>query len=189
MKCFTYPVTRRLLCTIATASSIVISGHFLTDVTDPLYSSFKVSPDRSFDISVATENYETDSHLSPGMTRNYDPYIINKGNYDVYVFMEVTIPDNCFSLTDMDDNWYPVVSDGNRTIYAYGSESSMTTLKRRGKDFTYTPMLCSGVRLSDNVCNNATKNNQIIARGYAIEADQIDDNNPITVWQILEKNL
>lgn len=148
----------RLHFLLIAISLAVISGFmglaaYLTDVTDPLSATFKVRYGRDFGIGISSDSYSENADIIPGETAAFDPKLTNSGNYDAYVFMEVTLPDQTFSLSEISSDWHPLTSVTDKTVYYYGTSSDLTALAaiEKAEDGSMTPSqtspLCSGITL------------------------------------------
>lgn len=153
-------------------------------------------------------NSDDVKNITPGAEIEKDPIISNIGKNGEYVFLTVTVPyaedlvvanpdgtkrdadqTQLFSYT-VNDGWKQVgqvikntADKTNTYIYAYGTESELTALEA-GKN---TPALFNSVTFVNAVegqnLENSTQSIEISA--YAIQADNMDSDLPITVWNII----
>lgn len=178
------------LATTVLAAALAAAASLLIKVTTPLKSDFQMKYGSSLDISVNTDQYESDVIIIPGKACTYDPYIKNSGDYDAYVFLEVTLPDQTFHLGAINDGWYLMKAEGNTTIYAYGTSSSMTVLgKSAGSDKdTRTPCLTKELTIESDT--DLPENTYTVeAKGYAIQQKGLDKSTPQNVWDIIQEQL
>lgn len=177
-------------------ASIAGLSAYRTSVTDPFTLDLDMRYGDNFEVSITNpefKKYEEPERILPGQTVNFEPCLTNKGNYDQYVFMEVNLPDQDFSLNGMNSEWTEIESDDTRAIYAFGSSHSLTPLTRMSKDsngdpvYTSTPSLCTGVTLRHDT-DLAEQPFSVSAVGYAIQSD-LNSSSPAKVWSMVEQEL
>lgn len=178
-----------LIISLAIALSTLFLGlsAFLSDQTDPFSATFTMRYGEEFGVDITSDSYAPDSTIIPGGSASFDPYLINTGDYDTYVFMEVKLPDQAFSLLDVTSDWHQIAEITDRTVYYYGTSSGLTPLESRSRndDGSFashtTAPLCSGISLDPNT--SLKKGDYTIeAIGYAIEADGLDATDPAAIW-------
>lgn len=181
-----------LIVSLAIALSTLFLGlsAFLSDQTDPFSATFTMRYGEEFGVDITSDNYVPDSDIIPGGSASFDPYLTNTGDYDTYVFMEVALPDQAFSLIDLSSDWHQMTEITDKTVYYYGTSSGLTPLESRSRndDGSFedhaTAPLCSGISLDQNTTLKKG-DYSIEAIGYAIEADGLDASSPAAIWNTL----
>lgn len=172
---------------------------FLTDVTEPYNVPMHLKYGREFSIDIDSVSFnEGDDAIEiiPGEYQPYDPYLINNSNYDAYMFIEVTLPDNTLELSDVNSSWTLVESNDDTYVYAYGSSTALEPVPAVEKDSSgdyvgpETVPLCDNVFMPENV-NFVQGHYDIQATGYAVSAEQVTSSNPKDIWGMIknESNL
>lgn len=184
------------ICTAITLVSLTTGlSAYLTDITDePLTLNMNMRYGDEFNIKIADANNETYTDtidIFPGSPIDFQPVITNMGNYDTYVFMEIDLPDQDFSILGQSEgDWTELERDDNSIIYAYGSPQAMTKLDNLEKDsngeyvYSSTTAPCTGLQLDQNT-DLREQPFSVSAVGYAIQTE-IGTNNPTEVWNLLQ---
>lgn len=178
---------------VAIFSSILGLAAYLTNQTEPLTATFKMRYGENFGIGISSDNYDENAEIIPGSTAAFDPKITNNGNYDVYVFMEVSLPDKSFSLSEIGSDWQLLTTTEDKTVYYYGSSSGLEALPAMEKNDSGTLVssetgpLCGGVTLNQST---AIKQGDysIAAIGSAIQTEAADSSSPADVYAMIGGN-
>lgn len=96
---------------------------------DEFSTSFKVVSKGDFQISIIGEKYN-DQVIFAGTTLPINPTITHVGDaYPAYVFAEIELDENTFTLDDdgMNSDW--TLLDGTGNIYYYGTDEGLTPFK------------------------------------------------------------
>lgn len=195
------------LLVLASSAAILTSAlnltAYLEDKTETRDDAFFMRYGEELGIDITAPNYAKNASITPGASAAYDPTIINTGNYDAYVFIEIDYPTeapDAFSLSGLSSDWYCLSRDGGTAVYAYGSAQSLTVLdamtKQSGTESTPTETapLCTDVSLNENpeTTDGEGKTTPMVqgsyvvsATGYAIQSDGIGSSDPATVWKMI----
>lgn len=169
---------------LAAAASILGLTAFETCQTEDLQSVLRMREGTEFGVDIQTEEFKENETIVPDGTAVYDPYITNKGNYDVYTFIEINYDNNAFEIIPS-EGWTKLSIDG-RNIYAYGAADQLTVLSSmKNNEPTPSTRLCNTIRLNRN--DSMEEGQYIIhAIGYAIQSDDIGTSDPLAVWNKLD---
>lgn len=181
----------RTKVTAVVSAAALSAASILIKVSKPLESNFRMIYGDNLDIVVETEKYTDDAVILPGNAGStYDPYIKNLGNYDAYVFLEISLPDQTFHLGDINEKWCPITSDGNTTVYAYGTSSAMTVLEKSvsSDNCVCTPHLTEKVVI-DSDTDIAENTYTVEAKGYAIKQKGLNETKPLAIWETIQAEL
>lgn len=168
---------------------------YLTDTSDELTNTFTFG---KVEIELKEDSWKAAdaTNLNPGKVLPKDPAVtVKSGSKDAYVFMEVEMPaqvnnKDVVTLGAIDSGWKAISTNGNKTVYAYGSESSMTKVAAEAS----TSALFSQVTVNGNlkdaditaIGNDGVK---IKVKACAIQADDLAETTPAAIWAALQSNL
>jgi len=199
-----------ILTSLALALVLVIGGiaAYLTDTTTEVKNTFTVG---KVDIDLTepawtaakTEDANYGKEIVPGEKFDKDPTItVTNDSKDAYIFMEVTIPtgtvggvDNTelFTLLENDGTtvapdstkWVQVSKTGSTYVYAYGTSSAMTKVSKNGTATLFKKVQFKTGITSTEAQTLAQNDQEIVLKGYAIQADGLDVSAPAAVWALL----
>lgn len=176
-----------ILCAAMISSFLGLSAN-LTDVTEPLESSFEMKMGADFGINIATDSFKSGSLITPGSSIDYDPYITNNGDYEAYVFMEITVPDETFRIGMLSSKWSLLSITDYTSVYYYGTNDRLTPLSKktisRNTNTSVTQPICDSLTLDkDTPLYDDTYT--VTATGYAIQTTGLADKDPKSVWDMI----
>lgn len=150
----------------------------------------------------ADENYG--KKIAPGESFEKDPTItVKEDSKDAYVFMEVAVPTGTVNgkpntplfTYEVENGWEEVVGGGSTAtgkitkVYAYGNATQMTKVAAKGKAVLFKKVTAAK-DLKSSEMSALTGDQNIVVKGYAIQADGLGDvKAPDEVWGELKDNL
>ena len=201
---------RRILLLVCMAMILTVGGisAYFTD-GDTATNEFIVG---NVSIDLQELNWDPDNakNISPNQIIAKDPKIVNDGESDAYVFMEVIVPYvnavtanadgtandaasdvELFSWTP-NTGWFELSKNVDSTagevtyLYAYGSNTACTVL---AKDVE-TPTLFDDVTFANIIESSAVEGvtTNIVINAYAIQTENVANGNatPSNIWDILK---
>ena len=190
---------KKLLVLVALFLAVFAVGGtlaYLTDTTEEKTNTFtfgKVDIDLSETWNAEDGKGEDGLGLNPGAEVEKKPKItVKEGSKPAYVFMEVEMPaqvngKDVLILGDIASGWTLFKTEGNKKIYAYGSETAMTKVSENGETSDLFEKVTVNSALKDTDLASLTNGANIVIKGYAIQADDLGGKTtPTDVWAALQ---
>ena len=202
---------KKLLVLVALFLAVFAVGGTLAYLTDTTTEKTNTFTFGKVDIDISEPTWEghlaADTNygkkIAPGESFEKDPTITVKADSkDAYVFMEVTVPTGTVKGVEntplftyaIKDGWVEVEGAGSSAegtitkVYAYGNASQMTKVAAEGEVVLFNEVTAAKDLKSTEV-SALTGDQNIVVKGYAIQADGLGDTkDPGAVWTELQNS-